>query len=100
MKAKIFYRERVKVGQGGEKIRQPRFRIVAVLGAELSVYAEHLRMEDLRIIAKESGAELVELGDPHSNKYLRVEKSPLDAAKDAKSAQKAPKSKAKTKKEK
>jgi len=56
MAGKIFYRERRKVG---EKEKKPRFKIVAVAGADLTIYAEHLRKQELEQIAESIGAELV-----------------------------------------
>ena len=67
MKPKIFYRERLKVGEGEKK---PRFRLVATAGIEIDFFAEHLRKKELDQIAREIGAELVLLesgpegGDP------------------------------------
>ncbi len=58
MAGKIFYRERLKVG---EKERKPRFRIVAVADANIKFFADHLRKKELEEIAKETGAELIPL---------------------------------------
>ena len=58
MAGKIFYRERVKVQDGA---KTPRFRIIAVSGADLKVYGNHLRKCELEHIAEESGAELIQL---------------------------------------
>jgi hypothetical protein len=58
MAGKIFYRERHKVG---EKEKKPRFRVVAVWGADLKVYPDHLRKKELEVIASEIDAELIEL---------------------------------------
>jgi hypothetical protein len=58
MAGHIFYRERVKVQ---EKAQTPRFRIVAVEGVDLKVYADHLRKKELEQIAEVTGAELVAL---------------------------------------
>ena len=58
MAGKIFYRERVKAKEGQ---RTPRFRIVAVSGLDLKVYADHLRKKELAQLAKETNAELVAL---------------------------------------
>jgi hypothetical protein len=55
---KIYVRERLKVGKG---VKQPRFRIVAVAGKELRLYAIHLRKTELERIAKDVGAEVVYL---------------------------------------
>lgn len=58
MAGKIFYRERVKVQDGA---KTPRFRVIAVTGADLKVYANHLRKCELEQIAAEVGAELIRL---------------------------------------
>lgn len=64
MAGKIFYRERVKLQDGA---KNPRFRVVAVSGVDLKVYANHLRKSELKHIAREVGADLVELerGEKH-----------------------------------
>jgi hypothetical protein len=56
MAGKIFYRERRKV-QDGEK--KPRFKLVAVAGAEVTFYGDHLRKKELEQIAEAIGAELI-----------------------------------------
>ena len=56
MAGKIFYRERLKVG---EKERKPRFKLVAVAGVDITFYGDHLRKKELEEIAKSGGAELV-----------------------------------------
>jgi len=56
MAGKIFYRERGKVGKGEKK---PRFRLVAVAGIDMKVFAKHLRKDELEEIAKAIGAEIV-----------------------------------------
>jgi hypothetical protein len=56
MAGKIFYRERRKIGKEEKK---PRFKIVAVAGVDLGIYAEHLRKQELEQIAQSIGAELV-----------------------------------------
>lgn len=58
MPGQIFYRERMKVKEGTQT---PRFRIVAVSGVDLKVYADHLRKKELQQIAKATKAELVAL---------------------------------------
>jgi len=65
MPGKIFYRQRIK-GRDGEK--KPRFRITAVANVDLKVFADHLRKCELEHIAKDVGAELIELqrGPKHS----------------------------------
>jgi hypothetical protein len=56
MTGKIFYRERRKVSEGEKK---PRFKLVAVAGADVRFYGEHLRKKELEQIAEGIGAELV-----------------------------------------
>jgi hypothetical protein len=56
MAGKIFYRERRKVGKEEKK---PRFKMVAVADVDLTVYANHLRKQELDQIAEAIGAELV-----------------------------------------
>jgi len=55
-KAKIFYRERTKVGSGK---KAPKYKMVAIAGIEMKVYAKHLRKQELEQIAKAVGADLV-----------------------------------------
>jgi hypothetical protein len=56
MPGKIFYRERIKVGK---EDRKPRFMVVAVAGADMKIYGQHLRKKELEQIASAVGAELV-----------------------------------------
>ena len=56
MAAKIFYRERVQVGEGD---RRPRFKLVAIAGIEMKLQGKHLRKSELKQIAEAIGAELV-----------------------------------------
>lgn len=56
--AKIFVRERMRVGPGEGK---PRFMLVAVEGVDLRIYAPHLRKFELEKLAEETSAELVYL---------------------------------------
>ena len=58
MPGKIFYRERRKVEEGEKK---PRFKLVAVADVNLTVYAKHMRKQELEQLAEAVGAELVEL---------------------------------------
>ncbi|GAK61313.1 hypothetical protein U27_01213 [Candidatus Vecturithrix granuli] len=58
MAGKVFYRERRKLQDGA---KTPRYRIVAVSGVDLKVFAEHLRKSELEHLAREVGADLVEL---------------------------------------
>ena len=55
-KAKIFYRERTKVGSGK---KAPKFKLVAIAGIEMKVYAKHVGKQELEQMAKAVGAELV-----------------------------------------
>jgi len=63
MASKIFVRERRKVEEGEKK---PRFRVLAVSGGDLKVYAQHIRKQELDQLAKETGAEVV---------YIKTEKT-------------------------
>lgn len=58
MAGKIFFRERIK---GREGTQTPRFRVIAAHGIELKVFGTHFRKTELKQIAKECKAELVEL---------------------------------------
>lgn len=58
MAGKIFYRERVKVQEGAQT---PRFRVIAIQGIDLKIYADHLRKKELEQLAKATGATLVAL---------------------------------------
>ena len=58
MSGQIFYRERQKVKDGS---KTPRFRVAAVAGVDLKVYADHLRKGELKQMADAVGADLVEL---------------------------------------
>jgi hypothetical protein len=58
MAGQIFYRERQKVKDGS---KTPRFRIAAVAGVDVKVYAGHLRRNELDQLASAVGAQLVEL---------------------------------------
>ena len=55
-KAKIFYRERTKIVTGK---KAPRYKLVAIAGIDMKVYAKHLRKQELDQIAKTVGADLV-----------------------------------------
>jgi hypothetical protein len=55
-KAKIFYRDRTKIGEGK---KSPRFKLVAVSGIDMKIYAKHMRKQELEQIAESTGAELV-----------------------------------------
>lgn len=58
MPGKIFYRERRKVMEGEKK---PRYNLVGSAGTDLKVHAKHVRKSELEHIARELGAELIEL---------------------------------------
>jgi nucleotide-binding universal stress UspA family protein len=58
MPGQIFYRERQKAKDGA---KTPRYRIVAVSGVDLKVYAGHLRKTELEQIANATQADLVAL---------------------------------------
>ncbi len=70
--AKIFFRERVKVGEGD---KQPRFAVVGVQGTDMEFFQYHLRKSELEAIAQAIGAELVQLpkgpGDHANGKDAR-----------------------------
>lgn len=61
MVGKIFYRERLKVG---EKEKKPRFKLVAVADVNIKFYAEHLKKRELEEIAASVGADLVLIAAP------------------------------------
>ncbi len=56
--AKIFVRERRKVG---EQEKKPRYFVVAVAGLELHIKAKHIRKMEIEEIASAVGAEVVYL---------------------------------------
>ena len=56
MAGKLFYRERMKVG---EDKKQPRFKLVAIAGTDIKFYGKHLRKTELEQVAAAVGAELV-----------------------------------------
>ena len=58
MSGQIFYRERQKVKDGS---KTPRYRIAAVSGLNLKVYADHFRLGELEQMAQIIGADLVKL---------------------------------------
>lgn len=70
MAGKIFYRERRKVGKEEKK---PRFKIVAVAGVDFTIYAEHLRKQELEQMAESIGAELVLLKSDGKGNEKEVE---------------------------
>lgn len=56
--SQIFVRERRHVGKGAGK---PRFAVVAVKGADLKVFAPHIRKSELEALAAAVEAEIVYL---------------------------------------
>lgn len=70
MSGKIFYRERLKIGQ---KERKPRFKLVAVADVNITFYADHLRKKELEEIAASAGAELILLKVPKDAKLKEDE---------------------------
>lgn len=65
MPGKIFYRERLKVGEGEKK---PRYIVVAIAGIDMKVYGQHLRKKELEQIALAVGAELVFMNNEEKEK--------------------------------
>jgi len=68
MAGQIFYRERVKAKEGS---RTPRFRVVAVNGVDLKIYATHLRKKEIKQIAKATGADLIYLERDKKSKDMK-----------------------------
>lgn len=58
MAGKIFYREREKVV---DTSKQPRYLLAGISGVDLKIYGKHLRMSELKFIAEQVGAELLQL---------------------------------------
>ncbi len=58
MATKIFVRERRKVEKGEKK---PRFRVVGIVGSDVTLYVKHIRKKELDQISTESGAAVVYL---------------------------------------
>ncbi len=56
--AKIFIRERNRIGKGEG---QPRFAVVAVEGTDLNFFQIHIRKSEVDQIAMSIGAEVIEL---------------------------------------
>lgn len=65
MAGKIFVRVRRKVQKGEKK---PRYRVVGVAGADVKLYADHIRKIELDIIAEHVGAEVVYLPEDGEGK--------------------------------
>jgi len=63
--AKIFVRERRKVG---EKEKKPRYFVVAVAGVDLKIKAKHIRKMEIEEIAGVIGADVVYLQAGKDNK--------------------------------
>jgi hypothetical protein len=70
MPGRIFYRERLKVGEGEKK---PRYIVVAIAGIDMKVYEQHLRKKELEQIARAVGAELVFMKNEEKEKGGEVE---------------------------
>jgi hypothetical protein len=56
MAGKIFIRERRKIEKGEKK---PRFRVVAVSGADVKFEVDHIRKQEIDEIAEIIGAEVI-----------------------------------------
>lgn len=65
MAGTIFVRERRKVEKGEKK---PRFRVVGVAGADLKLYADHVRKVEIEAIAQAVGAQVVFLPEDGEGK--------------------------------
>ncbi|MDD2465700.1 MAG: hypothetical protein PHI97_17010 [Desulfobulbus sp.] len=73
MAGQIFYRERLNAREGS---KTPRYRIVAVSGIDLKVYADHLRMAELKQLALATKADLVSLQrGPKHNELVNKQKA-------------------------
>ena len=72
MPGKIFYRERLKVGEGEKK---PRYIVVAIAGIDMKVYGQHLRKKELEQIAQAVGAELVYMNNEEKEKGDEIGKT-------------------------
>lgn len=71
MAAKIFCRERTKVGEGK---KQPQYRVVAVAGTDLKFSGPHFRKGELEQIAQAAGAEIVYLSAERGEGKHKAEK--------------------------
>ena len=58
MGAKIYVRERRKVGKGEKK---PRFRVLGVSGGDIKLYVKHIRKKELEQLSQSAGADVVYL---------------------------------------
>jgi hypothetical protein len=63
--SKIFVRERRKIEEGEKK---PRYRVVGVSGGDIKLYVKHVRKNELKQIAGDTGAEGVYLPVHESGK--------------------------------
>lgn len=72
MPGKIFYRDRLKVGEGEKK---PRYIVVAIAGIDMKVYGQHLRKKELEQIARAVGAELVYMSNEEKEKGDEIGKT-------------------------
>jgi hypothetical protein len=63
--SKIFVRERRKIEEGEKK---PRYRVVGVSGGDIKLYVKHVRKNELKQIAGDTGAEVVYLPVHESGK--------------------------------
>lgn len=54
--SKIFVRERRKIEKGEKKAR---FRVVGVSGKEVKIYIKHIRKNELELISRETGAQII-----------------------------------------
>ena len=73
MAGKIFYREREKLV---DKSKQPRYMLAGVSGVDLKIYGHHLRMSELKFIAEQVGAELLQL--PRGGKHQGEEEEEVE----------------------
>jgi hypothetical protein len=58
MEPTLFVRERRKVEKGEKK---PRFRVIGVSGADIKIYANHMRQKELDQLAEATGVKVVVL---------------------------------------
>jgi hypothetical protein len=63
--SKIFVRERRKI-QDGEK--KPRYRVVGVSGGDVKIYVKHMRKNELKQIATDTGADVIYLSSHGTGK--------------------------------
>lgn len=65
MPGKIFYR---KSSRSDRRERGRNLRVVAVADVDLKFFSSHYSKSELKLIASEAGAELIDLGDAGSNR--------------------------------